>query len=153
MKSLGLPGLGLAAGLLVSSGIAAAQAPAAYQPGMIPADHILLPQGEVRADIFLISDAGGWSDNEEQQAKALVDKGAIVVGIDFPAYLKALRADDGDCVYMISDVESLAHQVQRAAGTSVFNPPIVAGVGEGAALALAMIAQSPAATVGEAIAV
>ncbi|MFC3164431.1 virulence factor family protein [Ciceribacter thiooxidans] len=152
MKSLGLPGLGLAAGLLVSSGIAAAQSPA-YQPGMIPADHILLPEGEVRADIFLISDAGGWGDNEEQQAQALVDKGAIVVGIDFPAYLKALRADDGDCVYMVSDVESLAHQVQRAAGTSVFNPPIVAGIGEGAALALAMIAQSPAATIGEAIAV
>lgn len=152
MKSLGLSGLGLAASLLISSGIAAAQSPA-YQPGMIPADHILLPEGEVRADIFLISDAGGWGDNEEQQAQALVDKGAIVVGIDLPTYLKALRADDGDCVYMISDVESLAHQVQRAAETSVFNPPIVAGVGEGAALALAMIAQSPTATIGEAIAV
>ncbi|RYC12126.1 virulence factor family protein [Ciceribacter ferrooxidans] len=153
MKSLGLSGLGLAAGLLVSCGIAAAQAPATYQPGMIPANHILLPEGEVRADIFLISDAGGWGDNEEQQARALVDKGAIVVGIDLPAYLKALRADDSDCVYMISDVESLAHQVQRAAGTSFFNLPIVAGIGEGAALALAMIAQSPAATIGEAIAV
>ncbi|MCO6178706.1 virulence factor family protein [Ciceribacter sp. RN22] len=152
MKSIGLSGFSLAASLLVSSSIAAAQSPT-YQPGMIPADHILLPKGDVRADIFLISDAGGWGDNEEQQAQALVDKGAIVVGIDLPTYLKALRADDGDCVYMISDVESLAHQVQRAAETSVFNPPIVAGIGEGAALALAMIAQSPAATIGEAIAV
>lgn len=153
MTDLRIPALGLAASLLLSGTVAAAQPVVSYQPGMIPADHILLPDGEVRADIFLISDAGGWGEQEEQQAQALVDKGAIVVGIDFPAYLKALRADDGDCVYMISDVESLAHQVQRAAGTSAFNPPIVAGIGEGAALALAMIAQSPAATIGEAIAV
>jgi type IV secretory pathway VirJ component len=124
-----------------------------FETGMIPADHILMPDDAPEASVFLISDANGWGADEDRQAADLVEKGAVVVGIDFPSYLKALQADDGDCVYMISDVESLAHQVQRAGGATSYNPPIIAGIGEGGALALAMIAQSPAATIDEAIAV
>nr|WP_305854622.1 AcvB/VirJ family lysyl-phosphatidylglycerol hydrolase [Roseateles sp. XES5] len=145
-----------AAGLLLStmSVTAVAAEPAqAFTTGMIPSGHILLPEGEPEASVVLISDAAGWGADEETAAAALTDKGAAVIGIDFPSYLKALQADDGDCVYMVSDVESLAHQVQRAGGATRYSPPIVAGIGEGGALALAMIAQSPAATLGEAIAV
>lgn len=54
---------------------------------------------------------------------------------------------------MIADVEALAHQLQRSAGATRYRPPIIAGIGEGGGLALAMISQSPAATPGEAIAV
>jgi type IV secretory pathway VirJ component len=124
-----------------------------YQLGMLPPGHIMLPDGDVQANIFLMSDAGGWGDEEEKQAKALVEKGAAVVGIDFPTYMKALSADEGDCVYMISDIEELAHEIQREAKAQTYRLPILAGVGEGGALALAMIAQSPASTIGEAIAV
>lgn len=139
--------------LLVLPHMAKAQEMPNYQMGMLPPGHIMLPDGEVKANVFLISDAGGWDDQEQKQAEALVEKGAAVVGIDFPAYIKALAADDGDCVYMISDIEELAHEVQREAMATTYRPPILAGVGEGGALALAMIAQSPAATIGEAIAV
>ncbi len=70
-----------------------------FDTGMIPSDHILLPEdGAAKANIFLISDAGGWGDAEQQEAEALVAKGAAVVGIDFPAYIKALAQDKGDCV-------------------------------------------------------
>lgn len=124
-----------------------------FAAGMIPASHIMMPEGVPVGSIFLISDAEGWGPDEEKEAANLVGKGAAVVGIDFPAYLKALRADEGDCIYMVSDVESLAHQLQRAGGATSYNPPIIAGIEEGGALALAMIAQSPAATIGEAIAV
>lgn len=124
-----------------------------FDTGMIPAGHILMPDDAPAATVFLISDAGGWGAAEDKQAADLVDRGAAVVGIDFPAYLKTLKADDGDCVYMISDVELLAHQIQRAGGATSYNPPIIAGIGEGGALALAMIAQSPAATIDVAIAV
>lgn len=139
--------------LLVLPHMANAQETPNYQLGMLPPGHIMLPDGEVKANVFLISDAGGWDDQEQKQAEALVEKGAAVVGIDFPAYIKALAADDGDCVYMISDIEELAHEVQREAKATTYRPPILGGVGEGGALALAMIAQSPAATIGEAIAV
>lgn len=127
--------------------------PQAFTTGMIPGGHIFMPQDPPEASVFLISDAAGWGADEEKEAADLVDKGAAVVGIDFPTYLKALQADDGDCVYMVSDVESLAHQVQRAGGATSYSPTVIAGIGEGGALALAMIAQSPAATIDEAIAV
>ncbi|HEV7247164.1 MAG TPA: AcvB/VirJ family lysyl-phosphatidylglycerol hydrolase [Shinella sp.] len=144
-----------AAGLLACSLplATAAQDKQAFVTGMIPADHILMPEGAPGASVFLISDAAGWGAEEDKQAADLVANGAAVIGIDFPTYLETLQADKGDCVYMISDIEALAHQVQRAGGATRYNPPIVAGTGEGGALALAMIAQSPAATIGEAIAV
>lgn len=147
-----LAAAGLIAGLLPLAA-AAQDAPRTFTTGMIPPGHIFMPDGAPDASVFLISGAAGWGDDEEKQAAALVEKGAAVVGIDFPAYMKTLAADDGDCVYMISDVESLAHQVQRAGGATSYNPPVLAGIGEGGALALAMIAQSPAATIDEAVVV
>lgn len=143
---------GVASTCLVLAGPAHA-APPDFDTGMIPPGHVVLPKGQPVANIFLISDAGGWGDAEENEASKLAENGATVVGIDFPAYLKALAADKGDCVYMVSDIESLSQQVQKAAGATRYNPPVIAGRGEGAALALAMIAQSPKATIGEAIAV
>lgn len=124
-----------------------------FQTGMIPPDHIMLPDGDMAANIFLISGQSGWGEQEQTEAEALVEKGAAVVGIDFPKYMAALEADDDDCVYMISDIEELAQEIQRKANVSNYRPPIIAGVGDGATLALAMIAQSPAATIGEAVAV
>ncbi|WP_377288910.1 virulence factor family protein [Rhizobium sp. SG2393] len=124
-----------------------------YDTGMIPGDHIMLPSEPPVANVVLISDGDGWNEAEQKEAEALLEKNVAVIGIDFQEYLKALKADDGDCVYMISDVESLVHQVQRVGKAEKLTPPIVAGIGEGGALALAMIAQSPEATIGEAIAV
>jgi type IV secretory pathway VirJ component len=50
-------------------------------------------------------------------------------------------------------MESLSQQVQRAAGSGAYRPPVVAGVGAGGAMALAIAAQSPAATIGKTLAV
>jgi type IV secretory pathway VirJ component len=125
-----------------------------YHTGLVPSPHIYLPQGQdLTGMVFLISDAKGWGAGEEAQAKDLVDSGAAVVGIDFPSYMKSLATDDGDCIYMVSDIEDISQQVQRRLGNREYHHPIVAGSREGGALALAMIAQSPFATVGGAIAV
>ncbi|RWX75202.1 virulence factor family protein [Neorhizobium lilium] len=125
-----------------------------YQTGMIPSPHVFLPNGkELSGMVFLISQGQGWGDREEAQAKELVDAGAAVVGIDYPSYLRALAADDGDCVYMVSDIEDMAQQVQRRVGNPVYRHPIVAGIGDGGAIALAMISQSPLATISAAVAV
>ncbi len=132
---------------------ASAQEANGFQTGMIPADHILLPDGDLTANVFLISGASGWGEAEQTEAEALVEKGAAVVGIDMPKYIEALKANEDECIYMISDIEELAQEIQRKAGVSNYRPPIIAGVGDGATLALAMIAQSPAATISEAVAV
>jgi type IV secretory pathway VirJ component len=123
------------------------------ETGMIPSPHIIKPVGDVKANIFLLSDADGWNASEETQAKALAAKGALVVGIDLPSYLASLAKDEDDCIYMISDVESLAQQVQRSFGNGNYRSPIIAGIGAGGAVVLGMVAQSPPATIGEAIAV
>jgi len=142
------------AGLLFWTMTAAAQQQD-YQTGMIPSPHIMLPNNgnDLQGIVFLISDAQGWGAEEETQAQALLNAGAAVVGIDFPSYIKSLAADDGDCIYMVSDIEDVSQQVQRRIGNPNYRHPIVAGIGEGGALALAMISQSPNATIGEAIAV
>ncbi|MGK6313472.1 virulence factor family protein [Neorhizobium sp. DT-125] len=126
-----------------------------YQTGMIPSPRVMLPNNgnDLQGIVFLISDAQGWGAREETQAQALLNAGAAVVGIDFPAYIKSLAADDGDCIYMVSDIEDVSQQVQRRIGNPNYRHPIVAGIGEGGALALGMISQSPNATIGEAIAV
>ncbi len=131
-----------------------AQSTDGYQTGMIKAPHIMVPQDKnLKGMVFLISGGSGWGATEESEAQNLVKNGAAVVGIDLPTYIQSLSADEGDCVYMISDVEDLSQQVQRRIGNSTYRHPIIAGIGDGGAMALAMISQSPPTTIGEAIAV
>lgn len=124
-----------------------------FDTGLIPSPRIFKPTGNVKASIFLLSDADGWNDREDQLAKGLTAKGALVIGIDLPSYIASLGKDEDDCIYMISDIESLSQQVQRSLANGSYSTPVIAGIGAGGAYVLGMMAQSPAATIGEAIAV
>jgi type IV secretory pathway VirJ component len=42
---------------------------------------------------MLISDAGGWGDNEKAEADKLVEQGAIVIGVDFPVLYRCAAAN------------------------------------------------------------
>ncbi|CDN50042.1 AcvB/VirJ family lysyl-phosphatidylglycerol hydrolase [Neorhizobium galegae] len=143
------------AALLCGALTAAAQDQQDYHTGLIPQPRILVPNNgsELEGIVFLISGGQGWGAREDTEAQKLLAAGAAVVGIDFPSYIKSLGADDGECVYMVSDIEDVSQQVQRRIGNPQYRHPIVAGIGEGGALALAMISQSPNATIDEAIAV
>ncbi|CDZ54880.1 AcvB/VirJ family lysyl-phosphatidylglycerol hydrolase [Neorhizobium galegae] len=143
------------AALLCCALTAAAQDQQDYHTGLIPQPRILVPNNgsELEGIVFLISGGQGWGAREDTEAQKLLAAGAAVVGIDFPSYIKSLGADDGECVYMVSDIEDVSQQVQRRIGNPQYRHPIVAGIGEGGALALAMISQSPNATIDEAIAV
>lgn len=129
------------------------EAPTGFTSSTLPLDHIFLPNGPPERTLFLISDAKGWQDDDDAQAKQLSDSGNAVIGIDYPQYLKRLSQSTESCIYMVSDIEDLSHQIQRAANVDTYRPPIIAGSGAGGALALAMIAQSPQATIAQAIAV
>ncbi|PLK69794.1 type IV secretory pathway protein AcvB [Rhizobium sp. TH135] len=120
--------------------------------GMIPSPVTLLPERDPQSLVVLLSDAPGWQDADQKEAERLQANGAIVVGIDTPKYMASLSADKGDCIYTVSDIEALGHQLQRKAGNANFLPPIVAGRGEGGALALAILAQTPKATIGQTLA-
>ena len=120
---------------LLSTGPALAQEPP-FDTGMIPAPVTLLPDDDAKALVVLLSDGAGWQAGDQAEAERLQGNGAIVIGIDTPKYLTSLATDQGDCIYMVSDIEALSHQLQRKAGNAAFLPPIIAGRGEGGALAL-----------------
>jgi type IV secretory pathway VirJ component len=54
---------------------------------------------------------------------------------------------------MVSDIESLSQQIQRSIADSTYQLPIIAGVGEGGAMALTIAAQTPDATVAGTLAI
>lgn len=120
---------------------------------IMPQPHLSKPAGEIKSSVVLISDAAGWGANEDAMAAKLADNGAIVIGIDFPAYLKAFSTYADDCIYTISDVEYATQQIERDFGVATYQKPIIAGIGEGGALAIAMASQTPPATVRATIAV
>lgn len=151
LKTVAMGTLLLAQGITVPA--LAQRVEAKFDTGMIPSPHILMPQGEVKASIFLLSDENGWNADEDKQAEALTEKGAVVIGIDLPTYITSLGKDPDDCIYTISDIESLAQQVQRSLGNGSYKTPIIAGIGAGATYVLGMMSQTPPATIGEAVAV
>lgn len=130
-----------------------------YETGTIPDPSISMPNGKPKSIVFLLSDKDGWTDKMKAEAARLRGKGSIVVGIDTPKYLKSLEddykasTDEDNCIYTVSDIEDLSHQIQRQTGGNDYLPPLVAGIGQGGTLALAILAQTPNATIGETLAV
>ena len=111
------------------------------------------PDASPEALVFLFSDTRGWRAEFDAAAARLGEDGAAVVGVDLPSYQKGLRASDDGCHYAIAEIEALSQKLQRQLGTTAYRSPILAGVGEGATLAYAGLAQSPAATVAGAVSV
>ena len=110
------------------------------------------PVGAMRGLVVLFSDARGWSSVSDDTAAALARDGALVVGVDLPAYLQRLNAFTGEtCHGVVGDIESISRQIQRERGNTSYRTPIVAGIGEGGALAAIILAQAPAATIAGAV--
>lgn len=109
------------------------------------------PDSSARAFVFLFSDASGWSPVDDEVARELGDRGAVVVGVALDAYLANLRASTDGCHYVISEVEALSKELQRRRGADVYRSPILAGQGAAGTFVYAALAQSPAATVAGAV--
>lgn len=146
MKTL-LPLLVAAAGSMALPALAAD-----LDTGTIPSPVILEPSETAQSSVFLLSDADGWNGPEAAMAEDLRAQGSIVVGIDLPAYLARLAAENRECAYTVSSIESLNRQIHRRAGLKAYHLPVIAGAGAGAAMALAIAAQTPAATIGGTVA-
>ncbi|MBX6421358.1 MAG: DUF3096 domain-containing protein [Nevskia sp.] len=104
------------------------------------------PQGTPQAFVLFLSDRSGWPKDPQaeaaQFAQALAAQGALVAGIDTPRFYRALEEDEGGCEYTSGDLENLSHFVQAYDKLPTYFPPILAGVGEGAAFAYANLAQA-----------
>lgn len=99
--------------------------------------------------VFLLSDGQGWSRDMRRAAKHLVKRGLIVLGVDTPTALAnlALQTEGDGCHHLTGAFETASQAVQKRAAMGVYSLPVLAGVREGAVLALAGLWQSGPETV------
>ena len=110
------------------------------------------PQGTPTSFVMFLSGGAGWTPAMGAWAQALVQKGALVAGIDTPAFVRMLeRQPSTDCEYTAGDFENLSHFIQAYYKLPSYLPPIVMGYGPGATLGYANLAQGPADTFGGAV--
>ncbi|CDZ65370.1 Type IV secretory pathway, VirJ component [Neorhizobium galegae bv. orientalis] len=119
----------------------------------LPTDRISFPEAKATGVVVLLSGGEGWSDREERTSEALVRDGALVVGVDIRDYYAALEEERDDCLYLVSDIEDVTRQLHRSADIATYHPPVVAGIGDGGTLALAIAAQTPDSTIAETLAI
>jgi len=123
------------------------------QTGRLGDVRLVKPDVSPQGLVFLFSSAEGWSSEDDRVAAGLAHEGAIVIGVDFDAYRKALDASEGQCLYLLSEIESLSQQVQRSEGVASYASPLLVGSGEAGALVSAALTQTPFATVAGVVAV
>lgn len=142
-----------AALLLLGSVGAVVAGPRALSIGRLGRVRLYEPVGPPTSLVFVFSDLGGWSEPLDDAARSLAARGVAVVGTDLREYLAGLAASGDGCHYVVAEIEDASRRLQRDLGGKVYRTPILAGVGAGATLAYAALAQSPAATVAGAVGV
>lgn len=138
------------AGLLATEPVSASDV---FTTATLPTTHLSFPNGKPEAVVLLISDGDGWTQDEADTAGRLVARSAAVIGVDLRQWYEKLSAKAADCHYLVADIEALSQQIHRRMAIETYRAPVVAGVGEGGALALAIAAQTPPATIDETLAV
>jgi type IV secretory pathway VirJ component len=101
------------------------------------------PAGPPTSFVLLLSGDEGWNSTADAMARQLVQQGAMVAGIDWAKFKANLEADGDQCVFPDGDLENLSHFVQAYFHTATYLSPILVGVGSGAGMAYAMLAQAP----------
>ncbi len=114
---------------------------------------VVRPEGDVHGFVVLYSAAGGWSAADQATAEALAKAGALTVGVDTARYAANLARDKESCHQLVGDAEAVSHQLERQLKTSRYFAPIVAGIGQGGALARQVLAQAPENTISGAVTV
>ena len=123
----------------------AATTPVHY--GLFDDVHVATPSGDPKRTIVFVSDRDGWSPRAETLASALADDGALVFGIDYPAYRKELLAIKSDaCHFPSAHIQEMSDWMQRHQNLKNFSYPLLVGDGAGAAFAYAVDAQAPKGT-------
>lgn len=131
-------------GLLMVIGLLGTSAPVAAQEkfshGRFKDISLYRPSGEVKSFVLFLSGDNGWEGDVTGIARKLVERGAMVAGIDTPQLFESLEADGAGCVFPDGDLENLAHHVQGYARLPTYHTPVLVGYSSGATLAYAMIA-------------
>jgi type IV secretory pathway VirJ component len=142
--------LAMSAMALIVNVMALAQAPASLAANATRLNHgrfkdvaVYVPKGAATSLVLFISPDEGWNTTAERMALALVQQGAMVVGIDLPKFKAMLAADGAQCVSPDGDLENLSHFIQAYFHNPSYLAPLLAGVSSGGTLAYAVLAQAP----------
>jgi type IV secretory pathway VirJ component len=133
-------------------GACSAPPPERIEAGRLGTIALFRPEPPPRALVFLISDRSGLVPPLVREARELAKSGVAVVGVDLPSYLANLAASADGCHYVVAEIEALSQRLQRDLGFAGYRSPLLVGLGAGGTLAAAALAQSPAATLGGALA-
>jgi len=118
---------------------------------------VVAPSSPPARYVTMFSGLDGWSAADDATLDDLARSGALAVGVDAKVYLDNLAARTravrpAECVDVFQDVEDLSRRLQGRYPSAFYNLPIVAGHGQGGALAYVALAQAPVATVSAAAA-
>ncbi|MGU7768551.1 virulence factor family protein [Burkholderia sp. MR1-5-21] len=111
------------------------------------------PNGPLRGFVVLFPRDSGWNAADQQAADALAKAGAMTVGVDSERYAANLAAKPETCHHLDGDAEAVSHQLERLARSSRYYAPIVAGVGQGGAIAKQILSMAPENTIAGAVSV
>ena len=132
---------------LFTTATQAATAPIHY--GLFGDVHVAAPTGDPTRTVVFISDKDGWSARAESLATSLSADGALVFGIDYPAYLKEMESIKNDaCHFPSAHIQEMSDWMQKDQKVKNFTYPVLVGDGAGAAFAYAVDAQAPKGTFG-----
>jgi len=101
------------------------------------------PAGEPLQAVLLLSGQDGVGPRKREIAAALANGGAFVFEIDTHRYLQAFSAGKGRYIEPAGDFENLSQFGQMQYGLASYRPPVLVGVGVGATLAYAALAEGP----------
>ncbi|MDO9630672.1 MAG: hypothetical protein Q7I92_02090, partial [Humidesulfovibrio sp.] len=100
--------------------------------------------------VLLLSE-GAWDKRMDRAARTMANMNTTVVGIDTARLIAPQRAKAEGCFYQAWEFEGLSKIVQKTLGFKGYHLPVLAGFGEGAAVAYATFAQAPKETFSGAI--
>lgn len=113
-----------------------------FDYGRFGAVSVYRGHGEPRDVVLFLSGDGGWNLGVISMARKLVDKGAIVAGIDIRHYLAQLEAAPDQCVSPADDLEKLSHALQSNMGIKSYLRPTLVGYSSGATLVYATMGEA-----------
>ena len=152
--------LGLAALPVLTQPLSApAEAPSAAPPrtlshGLFNDLQVTRPLAEPTRVVLLLGDTSGAdAAAATATAQAMTNAGAMVVRIDAPRFLARLAGEGGSCSFADGALENLAHHVEAIFKLSSYIAPVIVGLGDNAALAYAVQAQSAPGTFAAAMSV
>ncbi|MEJ7932886.1 AcvB/VirJ family lysyl-phosphatidylglycerol hydrolase [Sphingobium sp. AN558] len=137
------PGLLTGSAPTRSGDLAQGQRIARYRFAPLGQIAVYRPEGEPRGVVLLLSDRDGWTPSMDQLGEALARRDLLVAGVSTPALQRAMTQAKRLCANPDYPLIDLSRDLQHAAGVARYRKPLLMGVGTGATLAYAGLAQWP----------